>query len=98
MDRKKPRFTVNLGGEGEVSGAVNINHECICEQGWSMSRDGRIGLKEVKKSGPVVVAESSRLPIADKSVLVVYHNVPIDRDSLLGEGYPSFEIERIRRT
>lgn len=87
---------VNLGGEGEVAGALNVQGEWILDAAWQSSRGGK-SLSELQAAGhDFVVAENTALPFANQSVdKVITNSVPIDHSTWLGPGVQSSEVWRI---
>ena len=86
---------INLGGEGEIPGAININHPVILDENWRCSRKG-CSLKVVKENGYIIVCCGDRLPLCDHCAKeVITNNVPIDMITWMGPGYSSEEIKRI---
>lgn len=90
---------INLGGEGEHPGAINVNLDCVLHPDWCASRDGTTMLPDVKQSGPVVVARSDCLPFApgcaDK---ILTNSVPVGNWSTsMGPAYHPDEIKRIKK-
>ena len=89
-------IVINLGGEGKISGAIDVNNPLILDKRWRCSRNGR-PLKEVKQ-GCMVVCCGDRLPFrnhcADK---IIKNSIPIDTKTWMGPGYSSKEIERINK-
>jgi hypothetical protein len=88
---------VNLGGEGEVRGAINQQGRWVLDPGWTSSREGKT-LQTLRADGHVFVISDNRfLPFRNGSVDEVFTNsVPIDgRDTWLGPPVQSSEILRI---
>ena len=87
---------VNLGGEGEAAGALNVQGKWVLDEGWRASRAGQ-SLSELQAAGnKFVVADNTALPFANKSVdRVITNSVPIDRTTFLGPGVQSSEVWRI---
>lgn len=91
------RILVNLGGEGEVPGAINVQPHTLPDDvplagaGWGQT------LRELAAQGHIVIkADNTRLPFADASVdEVVTNSVPIDRTTHLGPGIQTTEVLRI---
>jgi len=96
---KEQKIIICLGGEGECIEAINVNHKCITSKGWRVSRDGRLTLDDVKKVGPVVIADSDYLPFATECADEVQLNgVPVgDHTTYLGKAYSPSEIKRIAK-
>lgn len=91
-------FTVNLGGEGEVSAAVNQNLPLILAPSWRSARHG-LTLRQLQVVGNVfVVSSNEALPFRDGSIdEVLTNSVPIDRSTWLGSGVSSHEVHRIMK-
>lgn len=87
---------INIGGEGEVPGAINVQIPSIFEEGWASSASGQ-SLSELQAAGnQFVVADNTALPFAGSSVdTVITNNVPIDITTWQGSGVQSSEIIRI---
>jgi hypothetical protein len=88
---------VNLGGEGEVPGVVNVQGDWAQDPSWRSSAGGET-LAQLRAAGHqfIFVADFSKLPFADNSVRqVITNNVPVDQTTFLGPGIQSSEIERI---
>ncbi len=89
-------IVINLGGEGEIPGAIDVNHPIILDNQWRCSRNG-LPLNEVRQ-GCTVVCCGDRLPFCDHCAdKVVTNGVPIDIMTWMGPGYSSKEIKRIRK-
>ncbi len=89
--------TVNLGGEGEIPGAINVNGRHILTNDWARSRDGA-DLNTVRSSGLVVIADPCALPFRNGSVDIKSYNTPISEDGRqthLGPTYNLTEIQRV---
>jgi hypothetical protein len=87
---------VNLGGEGEVPGAINVQGPWILDSNWVSSATGQ-SLGDLQAAGnQFVIVDNTALPFADNSVdTVITNNVPIDTDTWLGPSAQSSEINRI---
>jgi hypothetical protein len=88
---------VNLGGEGEVPGVVNVQGDWVQDPSWRSSARGQT-LAQLVAAGHqfIFVTDFRNLPFADNSVLqVITNNVPVDQTTFLGPGIQSSEIERI---
>jgi hypothetical protein len=90
---------VNLGGEGEVPGAINQQIAAALRPGWGASRTEVAGksLAELRQMGDAyIVSENTALPFANASIdRVITNSVPIDVDTIFGAGVQSSEIWRI---
>jgi hypothetical protein len=86
---------VNLGGEGEWAGAVNVQPGFVLDWGGTMSSGQTVN--ELQAAGnQVVIANNLTLPFADGSVdIVVTNNVPLNINTGYGPGIPTSEIQRI---
>jgi RHS repeat-associated protein len=89
-------LVVNLGGEGEVPEAINVQGPWALENDWAASASGQ-SLSQLQAAGnQFVVANNTALPFADGSVnTVITNNVPIEVNTWLGPGAQSSEIWRI---
>ena len=88
---------INLGGEGEVPHAININHPAILDENWRCSRSG-CPLKEIKERGPVIICCSDQLPLCDNCAdKIIVNDAPIDKKTWIGPGYSTEEIKRINK-
>jgi RHS repeat-associated protein len=89
-------IAVNLGGEGEVAGAINVQGPWALDLNFASSRTGQ-SLAELQAGGnQFVVASNTSLPFADQSVsTVITNNTPIDVNTWLGPGVQSSEVNRI---
>jgi RHS repeat-associated protein len=89
-------IAVNLGGEGEVAGAINVQGPWALDLNFASSRTGQ-SLAELQAGGhQFVVASNTSLPFADQSVsTVITNNTPIDANTWLGPGVQSSEVNRI---
>lgn len=90
-------LAINVGGEGEVAGALNVQIRAVLDPAWRSSRGG-LTLAELQAQGHrfLFVDDISRLPFANNSVSRVYTNsVPLDRATFLGPGPSSPDIARV---
>lgn len=98
---QKPILRLNLGGEGEVPGCIQVNLRHVLDAGdrFIASRNGDpIGIKGILKGGPLVICDSDQLPFLPEVFDEIYANgVPIDTHTWLGPGYSSKEICRVCR-
>ena len=78
-------IAVNLGGEGEVAGAINVQGPWALDLNFASSRTGQ-SLAELQAGGnQFVVASNTSLPFADQSVsTVITNNTPNRREHLVG--------------
>lgn len=98
MAETRAKCCINLGGEGEVPGAINANLPYLMSPGFVAARDGNTKLKGVKKSGPVVICNSDQLPFADSCAdEVLASGVPVNQHSYLGAGYKTSDMKRIAK-
>ena len=89
-------IVINLGGEGEVPGAINVNNPLVLAKEWVCSRNG-LPLCEVEH-GDIVICCGDRLPFCSHCAgRIITNSVPIDRKTWAGPGYSSKEIQRIKR-
>ncbi|MCU0704794.1 MAG: hypothetical protein MUF18_12520 [Fimbriiglobus sp.] len=89
-------FLVNLGGEGEVQGALNQQGPWVLGPGWVSSQTGRT-LAELYADGHrFLICPNNVIALPDACVdEVVTNSVPIDVNTWLGPGVQSSEIRRI---
>ncbi|HEX3659210.1 MAG TPA: RHS repeat-associated core domain-containing protein, partial [Pirellulales bacterium] len=87
---------VNLGGEGEVPGAINQNLKSILDPTWLSSR-GAGNLAQLQQQGAqFVISSNAQLPFATNSVPgVITNSVPVNINNYLGPGIQSSEVQRI---
>jgi hypothetical protein len=87
---------LNIGGEGKVAGAINIQGSWILDSAWRSSATGGT-LADLQAAGnQFVVADKLALPFADSSVSkVITNSVPIDANTWLGAGVQSSEVWRV---
>lgn len=90
------RIILNLGGEGEVPGVINVQGPWVNAPDWASSASGQ-SISELQALGnQFVIADNTALPFADNSVdVVITNNVPIDGNTWLGPGVQTGEILRI---
>ena len=96
-EKSAPLVVVNVAGEGEEPGAVNVNGTWLNTPGWKLGHTGNPTFAELQARGHqfVLVDDISKLPFADATVDVVYVNsVCMDTVSWLGPCPSSKEIER----
>jgi hypothetical protein len=90
---------VNIGGGGEVAGAINVQIPAARNPGWGASRSEVAGksLPQLAANGDVyVVAKNTNLPFASGSVdKVITNSVPVDVSTIMGPGVQSAEVWRI---
>jgi hypothetical protein len=92
---------INIGGEGEIVGALNVNLPHLQDPDWRCSRDGSLTLADLQAQGHVFmfVPDMSQLPFADASVDIIHtNNVCIDAIAYLGPCPRSSEIWRVRKS
>jgi hypothetical protein len=90
---------VNLGGEGEIPGILNVQGPWALRPSWR-SADGTKTLQDLRALGHrFIISNNLPLPFADNSVDEVYTNsVPIDTVGLNGPGVQSSEVRRILKS
>lgn len=79
MSEQAPRILA-LGAEGTASeeGTIQLNLPNILKPDFSCSSDGSKGLPRLKRAGPIVVAQSDRLPFADHFFdRIIAQSVPV---------------------
>jgi hypothetical protein len=93
------KLVVNLGGEGEVAGVLNVQGDWVQDPSWRSSATGET-LAELQAAGHrfLFIPDFSQLPFGDDSVdQVVTNNVPIEQTTFLGPGIQTSEVIRILR-
>ena len=86
---------INLGGEGEVPGALNQQPPGALTPSW-LALSGRTVAGLAAAGVPFLICPNTALAVPDDSVdQVVTNNVPVDKASVLGPGVQSSEIRRI---
>jgi SAM-dependent methyltransferase len=90
-------IVVNIGGEGEIPGALNVNGKWLAGAGWHSIQPGNPTLADLQQAGhQFLLIELHPLPFDDASVDIVYtNNVCLDKDSWLGPCPRTAEIWRI---
>jgi RHS repeat-associated protein len=80
---------INIGGEGEIAGAINVNLPHIFSPGWGSSASGA-SLSQLQNQGAqFVIASNNALPFANQSVATVYtNNVPVFGQVVTGQTIP----------
>jgi len=93
-------WRVNLGGEGEVPGALNQQEPAALRPGWRSVQPGRPTLYRLALRGvAVVICFNTMLTFPDDSIDEVYTNsVPIDIITFRGPGVQSSEILRVLKS
>jgi hypothetical protein len=90
---------INLGGEGEVVGAINQQEAWVLDPNWRSSRYGKSLLELVGEGHDFLICPNAALPFPDVTVdEVITNNVPIDTITHLGMGVQSSEIRRILKS
>jgi hypothetical protein len=87
---------VNLGGEGEVAGALNQQGPWALQSGWASSRTGQ-PLDQLAAAGhEFLICDNLTIPLPDDCAdEVLTNSVPVDTTTWLGPGVQSSEIRRI---
>ena len=95
----RPIRPVNIGGEGEVPGTLNLQGRWALTKGYGRSTDGKTLAQMILEGIHFLIynARSGKLPFKNNSVPKVYTNsVPIDTPpGGLYPGVSSSEIERV---
>lgn len=92
-------FVVNLGGEGEVAGALNQQGPWALNPNWRSSRDGKPLAQLVAEGHAFLICPNDAVALSDGIVDEVHTlSVPIDRTTWLGLGVQSAEIRRILKS
>lgn len=87
---------VNLGGEGEVPGALNQQGARVVHPGWTSSAGGETLEAPVVAGHAFLVCDNTAIQLPDGSADAVYTNsVPIDTVTWLGPSVQSSEVVRI---
>lgn len=96
MTNRRPITTINLGGEGEVSGVVNQQRPAALSSAWGSSMTG-VTLEQLTLQGhDFLICPNTRLPINDDSVdEVITNSVPVDTVILGAPGIQSSEVLRV---
>lgn len=90
---------LNLGGEGEIPGAINQQGPWVLSSHWRRSADGMTFADVVAEGHAFLICPNDAIPFPDGTVDVVYTNsVPIDQTTYLGPGVQSSEIQRILKS
>jgi RHS repeat-associated protein len=65
--------SINIGGEGEIPDAININTDLILDPNFVASRDGTTTIRDMQSRGQQFIAyDGSRLPIRSSSCCTVF--------------------------
>ena len=92
------RLRLNLGGEAEVSGAINQQPEWN-HLGIPASRTGFTFQSLLQEGNPFLFCENQTLPFPDNSVDEILTNgVPVDRKTFWGPGISTSEIRRVLKS
>lgn len=89
---------VNLGGEGEIPGVINVQGPWVLPGPWPLARDPSRTIQGLMAQGETfVIADFLQLPFADDSVDEVITNncPPPDTVTHLGPTVQSGEVRRI---
>jgi hypothetical protein len=91
------RLVLNVGGEGEVPGALNVQGRWVLDPSWRSSQGGQT-LEALQAQGHEfhIVDDMSQLPFKTDSAQTVHTNsVPLDRPTFLGPSPSSSDISRV---
>jgi hypothetical protein len=90
-------YTLNLGGEGEVPGAINQQGPWVLtDPRWRSSREGTTFDELLREGHRFLICPNTEIGRSDNSVGTVLTNgVPVDRPSMYGPGVQTSEIKRI---
>jgi methyltransferase family protein len=92
---------INLGGEGEILGVINVQGPWVLPGPWPLSRDPNQTIQGLMAQGETfVIADFLQLPFADDSVDEVIMNScpPQDTVTHLGPTVQSSEVRRILKS
>ena len=86
---------VNIGGEGEVAGAINLQGRWALDPAWRSISGQTLGQLQVQ-GAQIVIVDNLALPFAAGSATtVITNNVPINVTTFIGPGVQSSEVWRI---
>jgi hypothetical protein len=89
-------YRVNLGGEGEVPGALNQQGPWVIQAGWSSSAGGHTLGQLLAMGHEFLICDNLTIPLPDGCAdEVVTSSVPVDVSTWMGPGVQSSEIRRI---
>src|SRR5436309_2267242 len=94
-----PLYRVNLGGEGEVPGALNQQGPWAVQPGWASSTTGQTLDQLLAAGQEFLICDNLTVPLPDAGADEVFTNsVPVDASTWLGPGVQSSEIRRILKS
>jgi hypothetical protein len=89
-------FRVNLGGEGELPGALNQQGTWVLDPNWHTATTGQTLAALCAMGHAFVICANTAIALPDESAdEVITNNVPIDVSTWLGPGVQTSEIQRI---
>jgi hypothetical protein len=89
-------FRVNLGGEGEVAGALNQQGPWVLLASWFSSRAGMTLAQLVAAGHEFLICDNLTIPLPDGCADETLTNwVPVDISTSFGPGVQTSEILRI---
>jgi hypothetical protein len=89
-------FRVNLGGEGEVPGALNQQGAWVAHPAWASSARGETLQQLVLAGHAFLICDNATVALpGDCADEVLTNSVPVDVTTWLGPGVQSSEIQRI---
>jgi hypothetical protein len=95
----KQLYRVNLGGEGEVTGALNQQGPWVLGPTWRSSRAGLTLGQLIAAGHEFLICDNLSVPLPDSCVDELFTNgVPVDKITSLGPGVQSSEIRRILKS
>ncbi len=91
---------INLGGEGEVPGALNQQGRWVVRPGWKSSQAAQSLRDLVLAGNDFLIADNTQLPLPDDSCDEVFTNntPPEDTATWLGPTIQTSEVRRILKS
>jgi len=91
-------FAINLGGEGEIPGVLNQQPMGSAKANW-MAGSKKSLVELIADGHQFMICPNEALALPNGCVDVVYTNhVPVDKNSTLGLGVQTSEVERILKS
>src|ERR1700740_1625403 len=92
-------YRVNLGGEGEVPGALNQQGPWVLKPTWGSSHAGMTLSQLVAAGHEFLICDNLSVPLPDGCAdEVLTNSVPVDVNTWLGPGVQSSEVRRILKS